>query len=342
VQASPAPFVVDAEKAETFAAGGTEPTVLLFDRDRVVQLDDLDERPSRLRRQMLLWVDLSGFSEEGARRVAEVFELDDASAARLAGGDGAPSLRDVGEYVHVTATVPDRGAHDELGELECVVGERWVVTAHEKPLTALETFTERAAGTGRTGDLDGPSFLATLLEWVMNEYVFAFERIEHELEEFDARAMQGRAMPEDEIEHLIGLRICVGRLRRALLSHRETLLALAHPELEALGNGSSAERFDRLLDRFESTLESARDVRESTVSSFEVLIARTGYRTNEIVKVLTLCSVIFLPGALLAGVLGMNFKVGLFEHTSLFWVVIAVIVAIGVVTIATARVRRWI
>ena len=44
-------------------------------------------------------------------------------------------------------------------------------------------------------------------------------------------------------------------------------------------------------------------------------------------KVLTLTSVILLPGALLAGVMGMNFKVGLFKNTSLFWVVIAVIVA---------------
>jgi magnesium transporter len=316
--------------------------VLLFDRDDVAWLTDLDERPSRLRREMLLWVDLPGFSEEGALRVAEAFELDAASARRLAAGDGGPFLRDAGEYVHVTAYVPDRDAHDELSELECVVGERWVVTAHDGSLTALDAFAERAAGTGRTGDLDGPSFLATLLEWVLNEYVLAFERIEHELEEFDARAMRARARPEDEIEQLVRLRIGVGRLRRALLSHREPLVALAHPELEALGNTGSAGRFDRLLERFEAALESARDVRGSIVSSFDVLIARTGHRTNEIVKVLTLCSVIFLPGALLAGVLGMNFKVGLFEHAGLFWVAVGVIVAVAVATIATARVRRWI
>jgi Mg2+ and Co2+ transporter CorA len=32
-------------------------------------------------------------------------------------------------------------------------------------------------------------------------------------------------------------------------------------------------------------------------------------------KVLTLTSVILLPGALIAGVMGMNFKVGVFEDT---------------------------
>ena len=46
--------------------------------------------------------------------------------------------------------------------------------------------------------------------------------------------------------------------------------------------------------RFESTVQEARDVRESIVGSFEVLIARTCHRTNHIMKVLTLTSVILL------------------------------------------------
>jgi Mg2+ and Co2+ transporter CorA len=38
----------------------------------------------------------------------------------------------------------------------------------------------------------------------------------------------------------------------------------------------------------------------------------------------------------------MNFKAPLFRHTFLFWVVIALIVAIAVVTITFAKLRRWI
>ena len=74
-------------------------------------------------------------------------------------------------------------------------------------------------------------------------------------------------------------------------------------------------------------MQTARDARASVVSSFDVLIARTGHTTNEIMKVLTLASVILLPGTLVAGVLGMNFKVPLFTHPELFWVVVALIVA---------------
>jgi Mg2+ and Co2+ transporter CorA len=60
------------------------------------------------------------------------------------------------------------------------------------------------------------------------------------------------------------------------------------------------------------------------------------------VKLLTLVSVIFLPGALIAGIMGMNFKPGLFTHPELFWVTVAIIVAIAVTTLVVARMRRWI
>jgi Mg2+ and Co2+ transporter CorA len=73
-----------------------------------------------------------------------------------------------------------------------------------------------------------------------------------------------------------------------------------------------------------------------------VLIARTGHRTNHIMKVLTLTSVIFLPGALLAGVMGMNFKVGLFSQPTIFYVVVAAILLIAPITVSVAKSRAWI
>ena len=51
---------------------------------------------------------------------------------------------------------------------------------------------------------------------------------------------------------------------------------------------------------------------------------------------------ILLPGALIAGVMGMNFKVGLFGRPAFFWVVLAVIVGIAPLTLAVAKSRDWI
>ena len=148
--------------------------------------------------------------------------------------------------------------------------------------------------------------------------------------------------PERDIERLVKMRQEVGKLRRALAAHRSALVALTHPELEALGDNVSGERFESLLQRFEATVQEARDAREAIVGSFDVLIARGGQRTNEIMKILTLTSVILLPGALIAGVMGMNFKVGLFDDAALFYVVVAGILLIAPITLGLAKHRKWI
>ena len=319
-------------------------SAILFDHDQVDHLDELPDRPERLNGSRLLWVDIDRRDAEGAARVAQVFALEDETRDCLASSSaGGAVFSDHGRYIHVTTYSPCEEDEDEdLIALECVVGENWVITAHDRPIEVLQEFSEQVSGSGDTGVLDGPAFLATLLEWVLGAYSAAFEHLEERLEEFDVHAMRGQGRAAEDIERLIAERRKVGVLRRALAAHRSALTALTHPELEALGNDSSEERFQSLMTRFESTVQEARDARESIVGSFDVLIARTGHRTNDIMKVLTLTSVILLPGALIAGVMGMNFKVGLFQSTWVFYVVLAVILGIALTTLAVAKLRDWI
>ena len=51
------------------------------------------------------------------------------------------------------------------------------MTAHDQPVEVLQDFAERVSGSGDTGTLDGPAFLATLLEWVLGAYSVAFQRL---------------------------------------------------------------------------------------------------------------------------------------------------------------------
>ena len=315
-------------------------SAMLFDRDQVDHLDDLPDNLKRLNGSKLLWVDIDRGEGEKADEVARAFDLDKTTRDHLASSPGRAVFDDYGRYIHVTTYSPCDDEDGDLVALECVVGENWVITAHDRPVSVLAEFEERVSGSGGTGVLDGPTFLATLMDWVLAAYSRAFERLEERLEEFDVQAMRGNSTEQD-IERLVTERQEVGRLRRALAAHRSPLTALTHPDLQALGGDASAERFQSLLGRFETTVQEARDARESIVGSFDVLIARTGHRTNDIMKVLTLASVTLLPGAVIAGVMGMNFKVGLFAMTWVFYVVLALMAAIAIFTVAVAKFRGW-
>jgi magnesium transporter len=312
----------------------------LFDRDQVDHLDELPDDPEGLNGSKLLWVDIDRGEGEKAEEVARAFDLDEVTRDHLASSSGRAVFHDYGRYIHLTTYSPCDDEEDSLVALECVVGENWVITAHDRPVSVLDEFAERVSGSGGTGVLDGPMFVATLMEWVLGAYSGAFERLEERLEEFDVDAMRGNSTEQD-IERLVTERQKVGVLRRALAAHRSPLIALTYPDLQALGSDGSGERFQSLLGRFETTVQEARDARESIVGSFDVLIARTGHRTNDIMKVLTLASVTLLPGAVIAGVMGMNFKVGLFAMTWVFYVVLALMASIAILTVGVAKIRGW-
>ena len=319
-------------------------TALLFDRDQVEEVQDWKSQIGNLGRRSILWVDVDRPGPDELGEIVEALQLSRKSSEEFESDDTKPFFADFESYLHVTTFAPaGDGERAKLVRVACLVAERWIVTVHETPVQALEEFRKRAGGSGHVGLLDGPEFLADLLEWVLTAYLSAFEAVELALEEFDTRAMKGdHDDAQKELERLVELRREVGQLRRALVSHREMFLALTHPELDAITNSSHAERFVSLRSDLESAIESARDSRDSVVGSFDVLVARTGQRTNEIMKILTLGSMLLLPGAVIAGIMGMNFKVGLFETGAYFWVVCGLIVALAVATVVVARMRRWI
>lgn len=311
-------------------------TALLFDHREVDEVDWSGSLP-RLGRSAVLWIDLEGPDDGELERLADVLDLDSRAIERREN----PEFADYGDHIQITASAPNESR--TLVTVTCLVSERWVVTIHEEPVEMLETFRERAAGSGATGQLDGLEFLANLLEWAIESYFHAFEEIEASLEEIDTRAMSGDVEErEDVVEQLVERRREIGRLRRALTSHREAILALTRPELEAIATSSSAARFSELRGRLEEAVQAARDSREAVVGAFDVIIASTGQRTNEIMKFLTLASVLLLPGTLIAGVMGMNFKLGVFETAAYFWVVLAAMLVVALVTLAIARMRDWI
>jgi Mg2+ and Co2+ transporter CorA len=51
--------------------------------------------------------------------------------------------------------------------------------------------------------------------------------------------------------------------------------------------------------------------------------------------------VLLLPAVVIAGIMGMNFKVGFFEQSWMFWVVLVVMVALALATLWVGRRRGW-
>lgn len=323
-------------------------TAYLFDERVGQSIGDWEASARGLGETQVLWIDLAAPSDEEERQVREAFSLREEDPRHLDPTTTRPGLTQHESHIRVTAVAaPDqeRDGGRTPAVLECFVGANWVVTVHEAELVVIEDFRDVTTGSGELGAMDAASFVATLLEWVVTSYTRAFAEIELTLERFDTQVLASPDRDvEEEVTLLVETRQRLGMLRRGLEPHRELFAALGHAELDLVSTEASARRFGHLVQRVDYAMGAARDVKESVVNSFDMLILRTEHRTGEIVKVLTLASILLLPGALIAGLMGMNIDLGAseFQNSALFWGVLATIIVTAGATLALARVRHWI
>ncbi len=322
-------------------------TAYLFDEKRGEKLERWRDALEGLAGNQVLWFDLADSSDDPSGDIRKALGIEQAAYSN-ADAPKNPGLEQHTDYLRITAVAvsdDERDPDRERIPLDCFVGKNWVLTEHSTEIAVLDDFRRIVAGQGEIGSLDAPTFLAAVMEWVVTSYLRAFDELEETLEKFDVSALKNvTGHPEEQIARLVEVRSRAGGLRRSLAPHRELFAALSHSEFDPISSEGSARRFAELAARVDVALESARDVKDGIASSFDVLIVRTEHRTNEIIKVLTIASILLLPGALLAGIAGMNvnFKLNVFASSLLFWVVVIAIVSIAVSTLVFARLRRWI
>jgi magnesium transporter len=314
----------------------------LFDADgddREVELEE--SLVKRLTDRQLLWVDVAGEDEADLPSIAELFSLDRQSVQNLLDPIG-PRVDLLDDYfeVNVVALAQDERAVP----MDFLVGKNWVVTVHHQEVDFLAEFREQLADNTELGRIEAPSFLATLLDWQLGTYFKSVDELEKAVDVLDERALRSgdRADRAVLLNEMVQLRHRIGRIRRTLAPQREVFAGLARPSFEILAASDSAAHFRALQDRVERAIAAIENARELLLGSFDLYMTQTAQRTNDVMRILTIVNVVLLPAVVLAGVMGMNFKVGLFENANLFWVVIAAMVAVAVASIAVARSRRWL
>ncbi len=296
--------------------------------------------PSRVGDGELLWIDVETPTEEERTLVASVLSLDDATLAALDDRAATPDAHvfDAGTLISVQTL------RDDIDEppvvLGILAGSGWVVTWHSGRIAFLDEHRERIQDQREVGGLTAVLLLVDMLDWHLDTFFAAAESLEREIDELDEAALRGGE--KNLLKRLVTMRHRISRVRRLLSGHRDMYSEVSRPDFLPQVDPREATALAALTHRHERATEAAANAREMLIGTFDVHMTRTAQRTNDIMRLLTWVSVILLPAGVLAGVMGMNFQVGLFEHAQLFWVVVASMVAFAVATLVVARWRNWL
>jgi Mg2+ and Co2+ transporter CorA len=297
------------------------------------------------RDDQMLWADVDLESAKGLDELWDKLGIAEIIPGLAELGDRPRVVRHNG-LIQLNVSAVGGGSEFEPMALHCLVGANWVVTLHQGELDLVDEFNKPFHGDTLLGELDGPAFLSMVLDWQLGGYFSVIEELQTDIDHLDEELLQhSPKQVTDEVtllQQLQELRRRVRNLRQTLSPHREVFGLLSHPESDTVVGSDAASDYERLTERLQLALDAVDTAREMIVGSFDIFMTRTAQATNDIMKRLTIVSVLLLPAGVIAGIMGMNFKLGIFDRSWLFWVTLGVMATLATITLIVAKRQKWI
>ncbi len=210
------------------------------------------------------------------------------------------------DYIHlVVSGCRQRGEHFDLERTDVVIAEHFLITIHRGPVVFLEAVRKNYHEDFRRF-ARSPSFLLyEIWDHLIENYLAIQKRMEERVEVLQ-RQLIGQV--DDRVFAKVSeLGADLLHFRKVLLPARSVLVDLAtrktifiseatQPYLANMGGTLEHVLQDLLVDR------------DILSESLNLYMSMVGHRTNEVMKRLTVVSVVFLPLTFLCGVYGMNFE----------------------------------
>jgi magnesium transporter len=260
----------------------------------------------------LTWIDVVAPTREELEELAEQWHLHSTSVRDCLDPEHLPKFESFAENTFIIVRAYDEGStpscstvQDLTRKVAIFFGPGFLITIHRVDQPFLAKLRERysqppAAGAKRRESLQ-PRLLADLFNGVINSYDRPLEVIENDIDTFEHELFNrtAKALLAQEI-YLIKRRVT---LMKRMLWHVLSVVQRLTPSSDR-----SAPFYQDVRENAEASHYWADELLDDVNNLLSVQLALASHRTNEVVRVLTVFSVFFLPLTFIVGIYGMNFR----------------------------------
>ncbi len=310
-----------------------------------------EPRLAELTAHGLTWVHLDAPTADEAAQLAERFgwhplDLEDVLSKRQ-----RPKVDEYPEYLFAVLHFP---AYDKAvqrlnaAELDLFLGPDFLITLPNVellPVTRLFLRCQEDEELRETLFSKGSGYLLYHVLDDLFDYCFPIlDKIGHKLDSVEDDMFEGQA--EEVVRDISNVKQEIISYRKIIKPERSTLRVLEGRVPRFLPQDldlyfddivDAAERIWDLLDNYKEVIEALESTNESVLA----------HRFNDVLRILTVFSIVFLPATLIASIWGMN--VGLpgggdpsTSSDTIFWIIVAVMIAGLVAMIVFFRRKRWL
>jgi magnesium transporter len=266
---------------------------------------------------LFLWVDLESPTPQETKYVLEeVFHFHPLSIEDCVAASPSPKVDEYSPreedrftpYLFMVIHAVDYSRKDGVfatSELNFFLGKNFLVTYHDGPLRSV-TVTEECAVKATINIARAPDRVAhMLLDSIVESYKPALDGLSLEIGELEQQALQHPTT--QTLNKLLQIKKEVLHLRQIIGPQREVLARFARGEFKLI-RGHLVPYYRDVYDALFHISELAQGYADTLTGILQVYLNMSSNRTGEVVKLLTMITVITTPLMMVGTWYGMNFK----------------------------------
>jgi magnesium transporter len=224
-------------------------------------------------------------------------------------------------------------------EVDAFLGENYLVTYHAQPIQVVNSLWASCQNDQRRLEGGADHLLYRLLDLLTADYMPVVDRIDETIDHLEDEVFERPT--QRTLNTIFSLKRAVLQLRRIISPQREVLNRLARDDYAMIDPKDRIyfrDVYDHLV-RLADVNESLRDLISGTLDTY---LSVTSNRINEVMKILTIFTALFMPISFLAGFFGMNFPGLPFDRAVWLWGVVAIMVITPLGMFLWFRYKGWL
>jgi magnesium transporter len=293
-------------------AGKAIITVVNYDEAgfRIKEVSSVEEAFSLIDPSMVTWINVDGISD--ARTVEAIgtrFNLHPLLLEDVMNTDQRPKMEDYDNLLFLVLRVlfPEAGAgRIESDQISFVLGDRYLISFQERRTDLFKAVIDRLRmGKARIRKSGADYLLYSLIDVIVDNYFVILELIGDNVEEMEVKLISGGRV--ETLAAIQRMKKDLIYLRRSVWPLREVLSGLERGESRLISGGLHI-FFRDIYDHTIHAIDTIESLRDMLSGMLDIYLSSVSNRLNQVMKVLTIISTIFIPLTFIAGVYGMNFK----------------------------------
>ncbi|HUF38094.1 MAG TPA: magnesium transporter CorA family protein [Anaerolineales bacterium] len=252
-----------------------------------------------------VWVDLCGIDPEASETVLlDLFDFHPLAIEDALQEQHIPKIDDWDRYIYLVLQDANLSDPDDSIEVDVFLGPNFMVTHTKRTSPAIERLVAAAETDPRLFQFGTVRLLSSLANEIADNYLRLLDTVNEAVEDLEERLFHDPH--PDLLEEAFILKRDLLHLRRFLGPQRDVLIKLSRGEYGVI---EKSERiyFRDVSDHFVRLEGLNESLIELTVAARDTYLSVVNNRLNDVVKILTIITSLFMPLSFLTGFFGMNF-----------------------------------